>query len=128
VAGRDLDGFVDAGRTLYSLGLVKGREGNLSSFDGFRLLITRAGCRLASLEDGDVLEGTLDVLPEGASSDGMLHVAAYGLHGPGAFAHAHPAGSVPPDWAEGEPHGTYAFGGTLDEAVEEIVQASRGSA
>jgi ribulose-5-phosphate 4-epimerase/fuculose-1-phosphate aldolase len=126
VAGRDLDGFVDAGRTLYSLGLVKGREGNLSTFDGSRLLITRTGCRLASLSDGDVLEGTLDGMPTRASSDAALHVAAYEVHGPGAFAHAHPPGSVPQDWVEGAPHGTYAFGATLDEAVGEIVQGAWG--
>lgn len=120
-----LDGFVDAGRTLYSLGLVKGSEGNLSTFDGSRVLITRTGCRLASLKPGDVLEGTLDGMPTGASSDAPLHAAAYGLHGPGAFAHAHPRGSVPPGWAEGEPHGAYAFGATLDEAVGGIVDGAR---
>lgn len=127
MAGRDLNGFVDAGRTLFFLGLVKGTEGNLSTFDGSRLLITRTGCRLASLSDGDVLEGTLDGMPTHASSDAPLHVAAYGLHGPGAFAHAHPPGSVARDWVEGTPHGTYAFGATLDEAVGEIVQGARGS-
>jgi ribulose-5-phosphate 4-epimerase/fuculose-1-phosphate aldolase len=128
VAGGDLDGFVHAGRTLYSLGLVKGSEGNLSTFDGSRLLITRTGSRLASLQVGDVLEGTPEDTPAGASSDAALHVAAYALHGPGAFAHAHPPGSVPPGWAEGEPHGSYAYAATLQEAVGEIVRAARGSA
>jgi ribulose-5-phosphate 4-epimerase/fuculose-1-phosphate aldolase len=126
VAGGDLVGFVHAGRTLYSLGLVKGGEGNLSTFDGSRLLITRTGCRLAALQVDDVLEGTLQDLPAGASSDAQLHVAAYGSYGPGAYAHAHPPGSVPPDWTEGEPHGSYAFGATLDEAVGELVRSARG--
>jgi ribulose-5-phosphate 4-epimerase/fuculose-1-phosphate aldolase len=127
VAGRDLDGFRDAGRGLFSMGLVRGREGNLSTFDGFRLLITRTGCELASLGPGDVLEGTLDAIPEEASSDASIHVAAYGERGPGAFAHAHPPGSVPSGWAEGEAHGSYAFGATLDEAVGELVRRARGA-
>jgi ribulose-5-phosphate 4-epimerase/fuculose-1-phosphate aldolase len=105
---------------------VRGREGNLSTFDGFRLLITRAGSELASLGGDDVLEGTLDAMPADASSDAAIHVAAYGERGPGAFAHAHPPGSVPPDWVEGEAHGSYAFGATLDEAVAEIVRRARG--
>jgi ribulose-5-phosphate 4-epimerase/fuculose-1-phosphate aldolase len=126
VAGGDLDGFVHAGRTLYSLGLVKGSEGNLSTFDGSRLLITRTGSRLAALQIDDLLEGTPEDTPTGASSDAALHVAAYALHGPGAFAHAHPPGSVPPDSAEGESHGSYAYAATLDEAVGEIVRAARG--
>jgi ribulose-5-phosphate 4-epimerase/fuculose-1-phosphate aldolase len=122
VAGRDVDGFVDAGRTLFSLGLVKGSEGNLSTFDGDRLRITRTGSVLASLSDDDVVEGTLDSVPAGASSDAGLHLAAYEAHGPGAFAHAHPPGTVPPDWAEGEAHGIYAFGSSLADAVEGIVR------
>jgi ribulose-5-phosphate 4-epimerase/fuculose-1-phosphate aldolase len=126
VAGRDVAGFVDAGRTLYSLGLVKGSEGNLSTYDGVRLRITRTGCRLASLEPADVLEGTLDDPPPGGSSDAALHVGAYGSRGPGALAHAHPPGSVSEGWVEGEPHGVYGFGATLGEAVAEIVRAARG--
>lgn len=126
MAGRDVAGFVDAGRTLYSLGLVKESEGNLSTYDGVRLLITRTGCRLASLEPADVLEGTLDDPPPGGSSDTALHVGAYGSRGHGAFAHAHPLGSVPEGWIEGEPHGIYAFGATLGDAVAEIVRAARG--
>ena len=46
MAGRDVAAFVDAGRTLYSLGLVKGSEGNLSTFDllyADRILFTSEG-------------------------------------------------------------------------------------
>jgi hypothetical protein len=128
VAGRDLNGFRDAGRALFSLGLVRGHEGNLSTFDGSRLLITRTGCALASLAANDVLEGTLDAMPADASSDAAIHVAAYVERGPGAFAPAHPPGSMPPEWVEGEAHGSYAFGATLDEAVAEIVRRARSEA
>ena len=91
----DRPAFVGAGRTLFSLGLVKGAEGNLSTFDGSVLTITRTGCSLAALGEGDVLEGSLDVPPADASSDLRVHVEHYRRSGPGAVAHAHPAGSVP---------------------------------
>jgi ribulose-5-phosphate 4-epimerase/fuculose-1-phosphate aldolase len=120
--------FATAGRTLFSLGLVKGAEGNLSTFDGNVLTITRTGCSLASLADGDVLEGSLDDPPAGASSDLAEHVDHYRRSGPGAVAHAHPAGSVPEDWVEGQPHGIYAFAPTLEEAVAVVVEGVRARA
>ena len=125
MAGRDIAAFVDAGRTLFSLGLVEGNEGNLSTFDGDTLQITRTGCSLASLSGDDVLEGTLEELPADVSSDAKLHVATYQEFGPGAFAHAHPPGTVPEGWHEGESHGLYMFGRTLPEAVGKIVQLMR---
>lgn len=122
---RDVAGFRSAGRTLFSLGLVKGSEGNLSTFDGETLTITRTGCELEALADTDVLEGTLGAPPPGASSDLGVHVGWYRDRGPGALAHAHPAGSVP----EGAPgpgeHGAYAFAHTLEEAVQQIVAEAR---
>jgi ribulose-5-phosphate 4-epimerase/fuculose-1-phosphate aldolase len=120
--------FAGAGRTLFSMGLVKGSEGNLSTFDGVRLKITRTGCSLASLADGDVLEGSLDEPPAGASSDLAVHVDHYRRSGPGAVAHAHPAGSVPDGWVEGQAHGIYAFAPTLEEAVAVIVEGVRATA
>ncbi len=72
-----------------------------------------------------MLEGTLEAPPARASSDLELHVAMYGEHGPGAVAHAHPPGSVPEGWTEGEPHGTYAHAPTLSEAVERLVTHER---
>lgn len=124
----DLSAFRSAGRALFSLGLVKASEGNLSTWDGQRLVITRTGCRLADLAEADVLEGTLEAPPPTSSSDLGLHLAMYREHGPGAVAHAHPPGSVPDDWAEGEPHGAYAHAATLDAAVERLVARARGSA
>ncbi len=122
----DLSAFVDAGRTLFSLGLVKEAKGNLSTFDGTRLLITRTGCELGRLTGADVLEGTLDEPPEQASSDLQLHVEAYRAKGPGAVAHAHPPGSMPAAWTEGDKHGVYVLRATLAGAVKEIVRAARG--
>jgi len=125
VGAGDLSEFRRAGRTLFSLGLVKASEGNLSVFDGERLLITRTGSELADLVEGDVLEGSLEGPPPQASSDLELHLAMYREHGPGAVAHAHPPGSVPEGWTEGEPHGTYAHAPTLAEAVEHLVTHER---
>ncbi len=123
----DLSRFRSAGRTLFTLGLVKGSEGNLSTWDGERLVITRTGSELARLGGGDVLEGTLAEPPTDASSDLALHVEMYRERGVGAVAHAHPPGSVPEGWTEGEPHGTYAHAATLAEAVEALVTEARSS-
>ena len=117
--------FQAAGRVLFSLGLVRGSEGNLSVWDGERLTITRTGCQLASLRPEDLLEGTLDSPPEGASSDLLLHAERYLESGPGAVVHAHPSGTVPEGWEPGHPHGAYAFAGTLEEAVELLVAEAR---
>ncbi len=124
----DLEDFRTAGRVLSALGLVEGSEGNLSTWDGERLRITRTGCELARLEEGDVLEGTLDQPPAGASSDLAIHLRWYRDRGPGAVAHAHPPGTVPEGWAPGRDHGSYAFGGSLDAAVSGIVGSARGAA
>lgn len=123
--GRDVAAFADAGRTLFSLGLVREAEGNLSTFDGARLAITRTGAVLASLAEGDVLVGTLDAPPPEASTDLAIHVGTYRSRGAGAVAHAHPPGTVPDGWREGEPHGVYAFGSSLAEAVAEVVRIAR---
>ncbi len=122
----DLSGFRSAGRTLFSLGLVKASEGNLSVWDGQRLVITRTGSELARLGERDVLEGTLEAPPDAASSDLALHVSMYREQGPGAIAHAHAPGTVPEGWVEGEPHGAYVHAGTLAEAVDALVARARG--
>lgn len=120
------EAFAEAGRTLATQGLVRASEGNLSTFDGARLTITRTRCRLGSLDPTDVLVGTLASPPEGASSDLAIHVRTYAARGAGAIAHAHPPGTVPDGWVEGEPHGAYAFAATLGDAVEEIVRTHGG--
>jgi hypothetical protein len=119
--------FDEAGRTLAERGLVRASEGNLSTSDGARLTITRTGCRLGALEPDDVLEGTLDAPPPGSSSDLAIHVAMYRDRGPGAIAHAHPPGTVPDGWIEGEPHGVYAFASSIQGAVGELVRTHGGT-
>jgi ribulose-5-phosphate 4-epimerase/fuculose-1-phosphate aldolase len=125
VGAGDLTAFREAGRALLSLGMIRGSEGNLSTWDGRRLVITRTGSELARLERGDVLEGSLDAPPEDASSDLEIHVRTYRELGPGAIAHAHPPGSIPAGWSEGRDHGRYAHAPTLEGAVERIVRDAR---
>jgi ribulose-5-phosphate 4-epimerase/fuculose-1-phosphate aldolase len=125
VGAGDLAEFQVAGKTLFSLGLIRGSEGNLSTWDGERLRITRTGSRLSDLAENDVLEGTLDAPPAGASSDLEVHVATYRDRGPGAVAHDHAPGSVPDGWVEGSPHGRYVFAATLAQAVEALVDEAR---
>jgi ribulose-5-phosphate 4-epimerase/fuculose-1-phosphate aldolase len=105
--------------------MIRGSEGNLSTWDGVRLAITRTGSRLALLRASDVLDGSLEAAPEGASSDLAIHVRMYRELGPGAIAHAHPPGSVPRGWVESREHGRYAHAPTLEAAVERIVREAR---
>jgi hypothetical protein len=120
----DLDAFRAAGWMLASLSLVKGSEGNLSTFDGRTFCITRTGAELEALSPRDVLCGTLLEPPDGSSSDVQVHRDLYERMGPGAVAHAHPPGIVP---AEGPPghHGIYAFSHNLAGAVERIILQTR---
>jgi len=127
VGAGDLTEFRRAGTTLLSLRMVNGSEGNLSIWDGHRLLITRTGSELGALGEDDVLEGTLEEPPPGASSDLALHVDRYRRQGPGAIAHAHPSGTVPEGWREGQPHGLYAHAPSLSAAVSELVRQARAA-
>jgi ribulose-5-phosphate 4-epimerase/fuculose-1-phosphate aldolase len=122
---RNVGSFVEAGRTLFSLGLIKASEGNLSTWDGDELVITRTGCELASLGPADVLVGTLEDPPQEASSDLEVHLAYYRQRGPGALAHAHPPGTVPEGAPEAGEHGAYAFADSLAAAVGQIVEDAR---
>ena len=122
-----LDHFRSAGRTLFSLGLVKDAEGNLSTYDGEVLTITRTGAALVQLTPSDVVKGPLEgELPE-ASSDLEFHRDMYRRHGPGAVAHAHPPAARAEVGGPGA-HGDYAFAATLADAVETIVARARGAA
>ena len=120
-----LESFRAAGRTLFSFGLVQGAEGNLSTFDGETLVITRTGAALHALQPDDVMEGGLAGPLPGASSDLEVHRERYAADGPGAIAHAHPTGSVPEGALESGRHGVYVRAGTLDDAVREAVRLAR---
>jgi class II aldolase/adducin N-terminal domain-containing protein len=120
-----LAGFRSAGRTLFSLGLVKGVEGNLSTFDGHRLVITRTGAILADLSEADLLTGELEGELRDAPSDLEVHRSLYRGRGRGAVVHAQPPGTVPEDGGSPGEHGVYAFAGSLAEAVESVVAGAR---
>lgn len=120
----DVAAFREAGAALAGAGLVRGAEGNLSRCDGDRLTITRTGCSLGEVGPEDVLEGTLAVPPEGASSDLAVHLSLYAERGPGAVAHAHPPGTLEEHEAPAPGrHGVYVHAPTLEEAVEEILSS-----
>ena len=127
-AGRDLEPFRAAGRTLFSLGLVRGSEGNLSTFDGRTFRITRTGARLGALSSGDLVAGSLEDDLTGASSDVEVHRRTYRERGPGAVVHAHPAGTVPEGGGAPGEHGVYVDGRSLDEAVAQAVRDARAEA
>jgi ribulose-5-phosphate 4-epimerase/fuculose-1-phosphate aldolase len=120
-----VDEFRSAGRILFSLRLVKDAEGNLSVFDGTTLWVTRTGVSLADLGPADVLEGRLTGDLPHATTDLEVHRRTYRERGPGALAHAHPAGTVHEERGPGE-HGVYAFGATLLEAAQSVVRSARG--
>jgi hypothetical protein len=120
-----LDDFRSAGRALLSMGLVKGAEGNLSTFDGRVLVITRTGASLGGLHAGDLVAGTLDGPLPGASSDLAVHRRTYVERGPGALVHAHPPGTVPEGGGGPGAHGVYEFGADLATGVEAAVRVAR---
>ncbi len=120
-----LTAFRAAGRTLFTFGLVKGSEGNLSTYDGTTLVITRTGSELGNLGEGDLIVGPLDGSLDGASSDLEVHLQTYAERGPGAFAHCHPPGTVPEEGGGPGAHGVYAFDATLDAAAAECVRRAR---
>ena len=119
------DPFRSAGRALFSVGLIKGTEGNLSTFDGTTLVITRAGAPLSGLVGGDLVTGSLDESLDGASSDLAVHRRFYRERGPGAVVHAHPPGTVTPDEVAPGEHGVYVFASSLERAVELAVRGMR---
>jgi ribulose-5-phosphate 4-epimerase/fuculose-1-phosphate aldolase len=117
--------FRSAGRALFSFGLVKGAEGDLSTFDGTIMAITRAGASLADLTGRDVVTGGVDGQFPGASTDLEVHRQLYRRRGPGAIAHAHPPGTVPDDAGDPGEHGVYVFAASLAMAVEAAIEEAR---
>lgn len=117
--------FRSAGRTLFSLGLVKGTEGSLSTFDGTTMWVTVAGATLNELSEEAVVGGAVDDQIPGASSDVEVHRSTYRERGSGALVHAHPPGTLPEGTEEPGEHGIYVFGPTLLEAAEDAVRQAR---
>jgi methylthioribose-1-phosphate isomerase len=130
----ELAAFRAVGGHLARRGLIAGTEGNISISDGQRLVVTRTGCELASLERDDLLAGTLSDPPEGASSDTPIHLITYRNSGQPdgvrAIVHAHPAAAMP---RAGDPrprhgrHGVYGTGRTLEQAAAMVEMALRST-
>jgi ribulose-5-phosphate 4-epimerase/fuculose-1-phosphate aldolase len=117
--------FRSAGRALFSLGLVSGTEGNLSTFDGTTIVITRAGATLSDLDEGNVVAGPLEQDLDGASTDLAVHRRLYRERGTGAIVHAHPPGTVAEQEVISGEHGLYVFASSLERAVELAVDQAR---
>ncbi len=116
----ELAAFRAVGASLARRGLVTGAEGNFSTSDGRRLIITRTEAHLDRLGPDDVLAGTLHDPPAGASSDTPLHVRTYRDYPrTRAIVHAHPPGTMPVPGAEPRHgrHGVYGTGLTLEQAA-----------
>ena len=85
--------LVAVGATLARLGLIRGREGNLSCRLGEGVvLITPRGADKGRLSTGDLVHCHVDQSPPPrASSETLAHLAAYRrCPGVGAIVHAHP--------------------------------------
>ena len=125
----EMAAFRAVGAHLARRGLITGTEGNLSTFDGRRLVITRRDADLHRLEPDDVLAGTLHDPPAGASSDTPIHVRTYRDYREiRAIVHAHPAGTmpVPGDEPRHGRHGLYGTGRTLEHAAAMVDMALWG--
>jgi hypothetical protein len=123
--GDVLESFQAAGRTLFSLGLVRGTEGNLSSFDGRTLWITRPEAPLNELTGGASGEReaggiVLRRIQRRRRPSFGLSRAGSGGRGPRP-----PSGDRPGRPRRPGEHGIYVFGPTLPEAAEDAVRQAR---
>ncbi|HEY7283145.1 MAG TPA: S-methyl-5-thioribose-1-phosphate isomerase [Actinomycetota bacterium] len=135
--------FRAVGGHLARRGLIHDTQGNLSTFDGRRLVITRTGCRLGALGEDDLLVGTASDPPAGASSDLDIHLRCYAGYqaadGVRSVVHAHPPGTEREGQADAHAggaggaerrHGVYGTGRTLEQAaamVEMVVRPERAA-
>ena len=92
-----LEQFQSVGNDLFLRGLITSHGGNMSISDGDRIIITRSGCMLGHITQGDLVEAGVspdDDTPKNASSEIAVHRAIY-RHTPTlAVVHAHPAHAI----------------------------------
>lgn len=92
-----LEQFRSVGSDLFLRGLITSHGGNMSIRDGDRIIITRSGCMLGHISQGDLAEAGVspdDDTPKNASSEIAVHRAIY-KHTPAlAVVHAHPAHAI----------------------------------
>ena len=87
-----LEEFKRTGRELLKMGLISSHGGNLSVRRSDKLLITRRGCMLGDLQEGDIIETVLEHEEETplASTEVMVHRAIYQTTSARAIIHCHP--------------------------------------
>jgi L-fuculose-phosphate aldolase len=115
-----LSQFQDVGRDLFSRGLVPSHGGNLSIRLGDRLVITRRGSKLGSLEENDLIETGIsknDRFTPLASDELPVHRAIYQETSASAIVHAHPPHSVALSLIETEIIPNCSEGSSLVERV-----------
>ncbi len=92
-----LSQFQTVGHELFTRGLVSSHNGNLSIRLRDRLIITRRGCRLSSLEENDLIETGIDKNDRStplASTELAVHREIYRLTPASAIIHAHPPHAI----------------------------------
>jgi L-fuculose-phosphate aldolase len=92
-----LNQFQNVGRSLFVRGLVSSQSGNLSIRMGDRLIITRRGSNLGSLQEKDLIETGInrnDRSTPMASVELPVHRAIYQQTQARAIVHAHPTHAV----------------------------------
>lgn len=92
-----LSQFQSVGRDLFTRGLVSSHTGNLSIRLRNRIIITRRGCMLGSIEENDLIETGInrnDRSTPLASAELPVHRAIYKLTSAQAIIHAHPPHAI----------------------------------
>jgi L-fuculose-phosphate aldolase len=92
-----LSQFQTVGRDLFNRGLVSSSSGNLSIRLGDRLIITRRGSQLGSLQEQDLIETGInknDRFTPLASTELAVHRAIYQITPALAIVHAHPPHAI----------------------------------
>jgi L-fuculose-phosphate aldolase len=100
-----LSQFQTVGRDLFAQGLVSSHSGNMSIRLGERMIITRRGCHLGSLEEHDLIETGISKNDRNtplASTELPVHRAIYQQTPALAIVHAHPPHAVALSLAETE--------------------------
>jgi len=91
-----LEAFRQVGRLLWEAGLVSSHGGNMSvKLDNGTLAITRHGCMLGRIEEGDLVQVAIDGQAQGEPSmDTAIHRSIYEATAARTVIHAHPPHAV----------------------------------
>jgi L-fuculose-phosphate aldolase len=91
-----LEDFKRIGRLLFQERLIDSHGGNMSVFNGEKILITRRDAMLGDLKDDDIIEVGLEPGEKDsiASRELAAHRALYKKKGFKAIVHAHPAAAI----------------------------------